>query len=89
MPREYRTVKRYPTICLGTCGRLIRPSRAKLKDWPGTILLAGLGRCGPCRADMAHNGHARPPADLEATKASLEKYLARRPRSNSLKVVRL
>lgn len=76
--------------CLGRCGWLIRPTRTRAADYPGTLALAGLGRCRKCREEMHHNGHAREePVNIEAARQALESYLASRCRSKTVKVVRL
>lgn len=40
--------------CKGTCGRMVRPSRALEDEWPGTVCSTRKGWCKSCaRADVA------------------------------------
>ena len=39
---------RMPTLCAGSCGRLLRPPRTMIADWPETIKMATRGRCSAC-----------------------------------------
>ncbi len=79
-----------PEACLG-CFKPFRPRGAKVGDYPATIAHYGLGRCKPCRVALWHNGHPRPEGsmNIEAVRASLELWLARRRPTTLVKVVRL
>lgn len=39
---------RYQVLCAGPCGRPGRLPSAEKDAWPGTVLIAAVGRCGTC-----------------------------------------
>lgn len=64
------------------CDRPLRPYKALQADWPGTVGMYGAGRCRKDFEALGRNGHARQPHErtsVEANKASLNAWLARRP----------
>lgn len=78
--------------CQGRCGRIVRRTRLKLADYPGTISETRSGRCGPCYQEQMHNGPARDQDTLrtiEENKASLEAWLATRNPTTRVRIIRL
>ncbi|NIL77668.1 WhiB family transcriptional regulator [Rhodococcus sp. B10] len=44
----YTPAPRIPRVCQGPCGRPLRRQRVRIEDAPGTVALAGDGRCSSC-----------------------------------------
>jgi hypothetical protein len=69
------------SVCRGTCGQKLRPSKAAPGEYPGTIVRHAKGMCWPCYRDHDHV-ERRPSlsARERAVQIELDAYLAYRRR---------